>query len=151
RVLAPPIPSVDLPFAKPRPRWQTYKGERIQFTVPAKLVSGIDRLCRGASVTRFMVGLAAFQTVLNRYGGMDTLLLGTPVANRARGEVEPLVGLFVNTVVLRTDLSGEPTFRDLLDRVRQTRLEALARQDVSLEALIEELRPARDPSRQPFF
>ena len=98
-----------------------------------------------------MVGLAAFQAVLHRYTGQDNLLLGTPVANRNRGETEPLVGLFVNTVVLRTDLSGDPTFRDLLERVRKTRLGAFAHQDVSLEALIEELRPARDTSRQPFF
>ena len=73
------------------------------------------------------------------------------MANRNRGETEPLVGLFVNTVVLRTDVSGDPTFRELLERVRQTRLGAFAPQDVSLEALIEELRPARDTSRQPFF
>jgi amino acid adenylation domain-containing protein len=151
RVLAPPVPTLDLPFAKPRPRWQTFKGERIRFEVPAELVTDIDRVCRDASVTRFMFGLAAFQTVLNRCAGIDTVLLGTPVANRTRAAVEPLVGLFTNTVVLKTDLTRHPTFRELLERVRTTRLEALAHQDVSLEALIEELKPARDPSRQPFF
>ena len=151
QTLAAPIPTLDLPFAKPRPHWQTFRGERFRFEVPDKLVGRVDRVCREASVTRFMVGLAAFQTVLNRCTGIDTLLLGTPVANRARPELEPLVGLFVNTVVLKTDLSGRPTFRDLLERARQTRLEAFAHQDVSLEALIEELKPARDPSRQPFF
>lgn len=151
KVLAPPVPTLDLPFARPRPVWQTFKGATVRFDLPKKLVGAIDRLSRQESVTRFMVGLAAFQAVLHRYTGCDNLLLGTPVANRNRGETEPLVGLFVNTVVLRTDLSGDPTFRDLLERVRQTRLGAFAHQDVSLEALIEELRPARDTSRQPFF
>jgi amino acid adenylation domain-containing protein len=151
KVLAPPVPTLDLPFARQRPVWQTFKGSVIKFDVPKKLVGAIDKLSRQESVTRFMVGLAAFQAVLHRYTGQDNLLLGTPVANRNRGETEPLVGLFVNTVVLRTDVSGDPTFRDLLERVRKTRLGAFAHQDVSLEALIEELRPARDTSRQPFF
>jgi amino acid adenylation domain-containing protein len=151
KALAPPITTLDLPFSKPRPVWQTFKGAVLRFELPKKLVSAIDRLSRQESATRFMVGLAAFQAVLHRYTGQDNLLLGTPVANRNRSEVEPLVGLFVNTVVLRTDLSGDPTFQELLERVRQTRLGAFAHQDVSLEALIEELRPARDTSRQPFF
>ncbi|MBO0699027.1 MAG: amino acid adenylation domain-containing protein, partial [Zavarzinella sp.] len=87
----------------------------------------------------------------HRYTGLDTVLLGTPVANRTRREIEPLVGLFVNTLVLRTDLAGDPTFRELLERVRRTRLDALDHPNVSLEALIEELRPPRDPGRHPFF
>jgi hypothetical protein len=132
KALALPVAPVDLPFSKPRPAWQNYRGEVVRFEVPRELVAGIDRLCRTLSVTRFMVGLAAFQTVLHRYTGLDTVLLGTPVANRTRKEVEPLVGLFVNTLVLRTDLAGDPTFRDLLERVRRTRLDALDHQDVSL-------------------
>ncbi|HEX3151861.1 MAG TPA: amino acid adenylation domain-containing protein [Gemmataceae bacterium] len=151
KTLAPPVPTLDLPFARPRPVWQTFKGAMFKFDVPKKLVGAVDKLSRQESVTRFMVGLAAFQTVLGRYTGADNLLLGTPVANRNRGETEPLVGLFVNTVVLRTDISGDPTFRELLERVRQTRLGAFAHQDVSLESLIEELRPGRDTSRQAFF
>jgi amino acid adenylation domain-containing protein len=151
KVLAPPLPALDLPFARARPVWQTFKGTMLRFEVPKKHVGAIDKLSRQESVTRFMVGLAAFQTVLHRYTGSDNLVLGTPAANRNRGEMEPLVGLFVNTLVLRTDLSGDPTFRELLERVRKTRLGAFAHQDVSLEALIEELRPARDTSRQPFF
>ncbi|HKB00610.1 MAG TPA: condensation domain-containing protein, partial [Gemmataceae bacterium] len=151
RTLAPPLPALDLPFSKPRPVWQNYHGERVRFEVRPELVAGMDRLCRELSVTRFMVGLASFQTVLHRYTGQDTVLLGTPAANRTRKEVEPLLGLFVNTLVLRTSLAGDPTFRELLERVRRTRLDALDHQDVSLEALIEELRPPRDPGRQPFF
>ena len=151
QTLAPPVPTLDLPFAKQRPVWQTFKGSVVKFDLPKKVVGSVDKLSRQESVTRFMVGLAAFQAVLHRYTGQDNVLLGSPVANRNRGETEPLVGLFVNTVVLRTDLSGDPTFRDLLERVRKTRLGAFAHQDVSLEALIEELRPARDTSRQPFF
>jgi amino acid adenylation domain-containing protein len=151
KVLAPPVPTLDLPFARQRPVWQTSKGSVIKFDVPKKVVGAIDKLSRQESVTRFMVGLAAFQAVLHRYTGSDSVVLGTPVANRNRGETESLVGLFVNTLVLRTDVSGDPTFRELLERVRKTRLGAFAHQDVSLEALIEELRPARDTSRQPFF
>jgi amino acid adenylation domain-containing protein len=151
KVLHPPVPTLDLPFARQRPVWQTFKGSVVKFELPKKLVGAIDKLARQESVTRFMVGLAAFQTVLHRYTGADNVILGSPVANRNRGETEPLVGMFVNMVVLRTDLSGDPTFRELLERVRQTRLGAMAHQDVSLEALIEELRPARDTSRQPFF
>jgi amino acid adenylation domain-containing protein len=151
KTLAAPISTLDLPFSKPRPAWQTFKGAVLRFDLPKKLVSAIDRLSRQESATRFMVGLAAFQAILHRYTGQDDLILGTPVANRNRSEVEPLIGMFVNTVVLRTDLSGDPTFQMLLERVRQTRLGAFAHQDVSLEALIEELRPARDTSRQPFF
>jgi acyl carrier protein len=115
--LAGPLPSLDLPFAKTRPVWQNYRGERIRFEIRPQLVAQIDRLCGELSVTRFMVGLAAFQTVLHRYTGVDTLLLGTPVANRTHTEVGSLVGLFVNTVVLRTSLEGDPTFRELLVRV----------------------------------
>ncbi|HVK07358.1 MAG TPA: condensation domain-containing protein, partial [Gemmataceae bacterium] len=151
RALAEPRPALDLPYAKPRPKWQTFKGSRIRFEVQDHLVRAIDRLCRDAAATRFMVGLAALQTVLHRSTGLGTLLLGTPVANRGAAGVEPLVGLFVNTLVLRTDVRGEWTFRDLLDRVRETRAGAFANQDVSLEAVIEAVRPPRDPSRQPLF
>ena len=151
KVLAEPRPALDLPYAKPRPKWQTFKGARLRFEIPEQLVRAIDRLCRDTAATRFMVGLAAVQTVLHRSTGLGTLLLGTPVANRGCPGVEPLVGLFVNTLVLRTDVRGEWTFRELLDRVRETRAGAFAHQDVSLEAVIEAVRPPRDPSRQPLF
>jgi hypothetical protein len=149
--LAAPLPTLDLPFANPRPPEPSFRGERMRFEVRPELAARIDRLCREHAVSRFLVGLAAFQTVLHRYTGLDNLPLGAPVKNRAHAETRHLVGLFVNTVVLRTSLAGDPTFADQLGRARRTRDEALARAAVSLESLIEELRPARDPGRQPFF
>ena len=143
--------ALDLPYAKPRPKWQSFKGADPVRT-PDRLVR--DRPAAGRGRDPFMVGLAAFQTVLHRSTGLGTLVLGTPVANRGCAGVEPLVGLFVNTLVLRTDVGGvgdSPTFHELLDRVRETRAGAFANQDVSLEAVIEAVRPPRDPSRQPLF
>lgn len=151
QVLAPLAPPLDLPYARSRPKWQTYTGSRTRFEVPDRLVAAIDRLCAEHAVTRFMVGLAAFQVVLHRLTGQQSIVLGTPVANRSRPETADLIGMFVNTVALRTELSSDLTFLQLLDRVRRVRLDAMAHQDVSLESLIEELRPPRDPSRQPIF
>ena len=98
-----------------------------------------------------MTLLAAFQTLLHRYTGQDDIVVGSPIANRNRIEIEGLIGFFVNTLVLRTDHSGNPTFRELLHRVRETALEAYAHQDLPFEKLVEELRPDRDLSRSPLF
>jgi amino acid adenylation domain-containing protein len=151
KVLAAPVATLELPFSKPRPRTQTFKGAIHTFQVPRKLTNAVDRFCRQESVTRFMVGLAAFNVLLHRYTGQEDLLVGTPVAGRNQPELEPLVGLFVNTLILRTNVGGDPTFKDLIDRVRKVRLDAFTHQDIPLEALIEELQPVRDTSRQPFF
>ena len=94
-----------------------------------------------------MTLLAAFQILLHRYTGQDDIVVGSPIANRNRIEIEGLIGFFVNTLVLRTDHSGNPTFRELLRRVRETALEAYAHQDLPFEKLVEELRPDRDLSR----
>ena len=98
-----------------------------------------------------MTLLAAFQTLLHRYTGQDDIVVGSPIANRNRIEIEGLIGFFVNTLVLRTDHSGNPTFRELLHRVREMALEAYAHQDLPFEKLVEELRPDRDLSRSPLF
>ena len=98
-----------------------------------------------------MTLLAAFQVLLYRYTGQEDLSIGTPVANRHHPGVEKLIGFFVNTLVLRTDLSGAPTFRQLLQRVRKVALEAYAHQDVPFEMLVEKLHPERDLSHNPLF
>ncbi len=150
-VLGDNPPAVNLPFAKQRPKMQTFNGGWKRFEISKKLQGAVDKLARESSTTRFMIGLAAFETVLHRYTGQDDLAIGTPVAGRNKSEIEPLVGMFVNTLVLRSNLGGNPTFLELLERIRVTRLGAFAHQEVPMELLIEEIRPARDTSRQPFF
>jgi len=108
-------------------------------------------LSRREGVTLFMTLLAAFQTLLYRYTGQDKIVIGTPIANRNRAEIEGLIGFFVNTLALPTDLSGNPTFRELLSRVRQVAWGAYTFQDLPFEKLIEELQPQRDLSHSPLF
>jgi amino acid adenylation domain-containing protein len=151
KTLASPQATLQLPFSKPRPRRQTFRGTTHSFEVPDALARAIDDLGRRSGATRYMVALAAFEAVLHRYTGADYLLIGTPVAGRNRADTEPLIGFFVNTLVLRTSFAGEPTFAELLGRVKATTLDAFSRPEMPLEALIEELKPARDTSRQPLF
>src|SRR5262249_48611482 len=102
-------------------------------------------------VTLFMTLLAAFQTLLHRYTGQDDIVVGSPIANRNLGEIEGLIGFFVNTLVMRTDVSGDPAFRELLGRVRQVALGAYGHKDLPFEKLVEELPPERDLGRNPLF
>ena len=126
-------------------------GERRSLTLSPELSEGLKRLSRAEGVTLFMTLLAAFQTLLYRYTGQEDLVVGSPIANRNRAEIEGLIGFFVNTLVLRTDLSGNPTFQELLRRVRSTCLEAYAHQDLPFEKLVEELQPERNLNRTPLF
>src|SRR5262249_34954144 len=108
-------------------------------------------LSRRERGTLFITLLAAFDVLLSRYSGASEILVGTPIANRNRSETEGLIGFFVNTLVLRGDVRGNPSFRELLRRVRETALGAYAHQDLPFEKLVEELQPERDMSRSPLF
>ncbi|MFL6253473.1 MAG: amino acid adenylation domain-containing protein, partial [Pyrinomonadaceae bacterium] len=142
---------LELPTSRPRPAVQTYTGATTSFTLPADVSARLRELSRREGATLFMTLLAAFDVFLARYTGQADIVVGSPVAGRNRTEVEGLIGFFVNTLVLRADLSGDPTFRELLARVRETALGAYAHQDVPFEKLVEELQPVRDLSRSPLF
>ncbi|HEX2569056.1 MAG TPA: amino acid adenylation domain-containing protein [Polyangia bacterium] len=144
-------PVLELPTDLPRPPLQRYEGARVSRLAPRALVEGIKALARRAGVTPFMVELGAFQTLLHRYSGQADIVVGSPVASRSRVELEPLIGFFANTLCLRTDLSGDPSFRELLGRVQESATGAYAAQDVPFEKLVEELAPERDLSRSPLF
>jgi len=143
--------SLDLPADRPRPPVQTFRGAWYEFALPAELYAAIVRLSQKERVTPFMTLLAAFQALLHRYTGRDDIVVGSPVAGRTRTETEGLIGLFMGMLVLRGDLAGDPTFRELLGRARDLALDAYDHQDMPFEHLVEELRPARDPSRNPLF
>ena len=113
--------------------------------------STLETLSQQEGVTLFMTLLAAFQTLLYRYTQQEDIAIGSPIANRNRSEIEGLIGFFVNSLVLRTDLSGNPTFRELLNRVREVALGAYAHQDLPFEKLVEELHPERNLNQNPLF
>ncbi|GAB1334039.1 hypothetical protein ACE1SV_06290 [Streptomyces sp. E-15] len=144
-------PVLELPTDRPRPAAFTGRGGAVEVDLPAHLVERVDSWARERGASRFMVLLAVAQAVLARWTGQHDVCVGTPVAGRGRLELEPLVGFFVNTVVLRTDLSGRPTFAGLVDRVREVVLGAFDHQEVPFERVVERLRPERDMSRNPLF
>jgi amino acid adenylation domain-containing protein len=146
---APPL--LELPTDRPRPPVISYRGAQHAFTLPAKLVTSLQALGRSEQATVFMTVLAAFQTLLHRYSGQDDIVVGSPVANRNRQDIEDLVGFFVNTLPLRGDLSGNPSFRQLLARVRETALAAYDHQDIPFEKLVAELQPERSLAYPPLF
>jgi amino acid adenylation domain-containing protein len=144
-------PALELPADRPRPTVRSTRGEFITLELPVGLTGGLKALSNREGATLFMTLLAAFQTLLSRYAGQEDVAVGVPVANRRRREIEGLIGFFVNTLVMRADLSGDPTFRELLGRVREAALGAYAHQDVPFEMLVEELQPERDLGRTPLF
>jgi len=123
----------------------------VRFALSRELSGSLLELGRGERATLFMVLVAAFQVVLGRWSGQSDVVVGTPIVNRARRETEGLVGFFLNMLALRTSLSGDPTYRELLGRVKEAALGAYAHQDVPFEKLVEVLQPVRDLSRQPIF
>jgi amino acid adenylation domain-containing protein/non-ribosomal peptide synthase protein (TIGR01720 family) len=145
------LPVLDLPTDHPRPSIQTDHGSREFFLLSPALLAALRTLSQQEGVTLFMTLLAAFQTLLYRYTKQEDIVVGSPIANRNRAEIEGLIGFFVNTLVLRTDLSNNPSFRELLQRVRGVALGAYAHQDLPFDKLVEELNPARDLSRTPLF
>ena len=149
--LSGPLPVIDLPTDRPRPAVPSYRGALQSIVLPPDLVDALNDLSRAEGATLFMTLLAAFKTLLHRYTRQDDMLVGTPIANRNQLELEGLIGCFMNTLVLRTDLSGEPTFRELIRRVRDVALAAYAHQDAPFEALVEVLQPERDASHSPLF
>jgi amino acid adenylation domain-containing protein len=144
-------PLLELPTDHPRPATQTFRGAHQSLLLPKAVGSALSALSRREETTLFMTLLAAFKVLLHCYAGQDDLVVGTPIANRNRLETEGLIGFFVNALVLRTDLSGDPTFRGLLRRVREVCLGAYAHQDLPFERLVEELHLERDLSRNPLF
>ncbi len=145
------LPVLQLPADKPRPPVQSHRGQSVSFALPASLTAELKQLSNAEGVTLYMTLLAAFKILLWRYSGQNDVVVGTPIAGRNHLATEGLIGLFVNTLVLRTNLSGNPSFSELLDRVREVTLGAYAHQDLPFEKLVEELQPERDMSRSPLF
>src|SRR5262249_7997892 len=134
---APPV--LDLPTDRPRPAVRTHIGATERIVITRELTERLKIISRRHDVTLFMMLLAAFQTLLHRYTAQHDIVTGTPIAGRTRTEVEGLIGFFVNTLALRTDFSGNPTWQELLGRVRETALSAYAHQEIPFEKLVEEL------------
>ncbi|HEX8472817.1 MAG TPA: non-ribosomal peptide synthase/polyketide synthase [Pyrinomonadaceae bacterium] len=146
---APPL--LELPTDRPRATRLAPRGASHSFVLSHELTDALKELSRSEGATLFMTLMAVFDVLLSRYSGQRDISIGTPVANRNRAEVENLIGFFVNTLVIRTDLSGDPTFRELLRRVREVSLAAYAHQDMPFEKLVEELHPVRSMSHTPLF
>ena len=145
------LPVLNLPTDLPRPSVQTFKGDRAKLVLDSTLKQKLEDLSRQQEVTLFMTLLTAFKILLYRYTGQTDILVGSPIANRSKAAIEQLIGFFVNVLVLRTDLSGDLSFLDLLERVKSTALEAYVHQDLPFEKLVEELKLNRDLSYNPLF
>jgi amino acid adenylation domain-containing protein len=144
------VPVLELPTDRARSPIQTFRGAQQKLVLPKALTEAIKMLGQQEGVTLFMTLLAAFGTLLYRYSGQEDILVGSPIANRDRAELESLIGCFVNTLVLRTDLAGNPSFKELLVRVRKTAIDAYVHQDLPFEKLVE-LQSSRDLSYNPIF
>jgi amino acid adenylation domain-containing protein len=142
---------LELPLDYSRPPIQTFHGGSLKFQLPRSLSRAIKGLCEQASATLFMLLITALKVLLQRYTGQNDVIVGTPIANRNRMEIEGLIGFFVNTLVLKTDLSGNPSFEELLERVREVASSAYGHQDLPFEALVDQLQPERNMSQNPLF
>jgi amino acid adenylation domain-containing protein len=149
--LADDLPVLELPADRPRPPVQTFAGAVERFAIDEAVTKGLRVLARDEGATLFMTLLAAFSVLLHRYTSQDRIIVGTPIAGRSRAETEALIGCFINTMVIATDLSGDASFREVLARVRNGFLDAFVHREVPFERLVDELRPERDLSRSPLF
>lgn len=145
------LPVLELPTARPRSSVRTFQGAKYSLLLPKTLSEALKALSQQEGVTLFMTLLAAFQTLLYQYTGQDDIIVGTPIAGRDRIETEKLIGIFINTLVLRTQIETNLTFRELLSRVCEVALGAYAHQELPFEKLVEELQPERNLSRTPLF
>jgi amino acid adenylation domain-containing protein len=145
------ISPLQLPTDKPRSALPTYQGDTYSWQIPQDLTNALEALNQKAGVTMFMTLLAAFNTLLYRYTGHDDIVVGSAIANRNFAESEGIIGLFVNTLALRTQINGNPRFDELLNHVRDITLGAYSHQDLPFEKLVEELQPERNSSNNPFF
>jgi amino acid adenylation domain-containing protein len=146
---APPV--LEVPTDRPRPAVRSNRGASVAFTVDAAVRRELEAVGRRTGATLYMVVLAAWQVLLGRYSGQTDVVVGTPIAGRVRPELEGVVGLFVNSLALRTDLSGDPTFTEVVRRVRETALGAYEHQEVPFERVVEALAPERNLSHTPVF
>src|SRR6185295_10846480 len=142
---------LEVPTDRPRRAPRSPRGGRVPVALPAPASAALRERARAAGATPFMLLLAGFQALLGRWSGQDDVVVGTPIANRNQLETEPLIGLFVNTLALRSDLEGDPGFEELTSRTRRAALAAFARQDLPFERLVEELAPVRDLRATPLF
>ncbi|HEX6804484.1 MAG TPA: amino acid adenylation domain-containing protein [Terriglobales bacterium] len=142
---------LEFPTDHSRPPVMSGRGATQSVVLSRDLVSKLSKLSQSEGATLFMTLLAAFQTLLSRYSGQEDIVVGSPIANRSIAELEPLIGFFINTLALRGDLSGDPSFRELLARTKETCLQAYAHQDIPFEKLVEELQPGRSLSHSPIF
>ncbi len=140
-----------LPTDRPRGAMQSFRGASYTFTISPEIATGLKALGQRTGTTLFMTLLAAFQVLLNRYSHQDDIVVGTPIANRTHAEVEGIIGFFVNTLALRTNFSGDPSFLDVLQRVRQTVLDAFTYQDLPFEQVVEAVQPERNLARSPLI
>ncbi|HEX9938582.1 MAG TPA: amino acid adenylation domain-containing protein, partial [Longimicrobium sp.] len=142
---------LELPTDRPRPPVESHRGALERLVIASGLAADVNALARREGATLFMVLLAALDVVLGRLAGQEDVVVGTPIAGRTRAETDRMIGLFLNSLALRTDLSGDPSFRELLGRVRETTLSAYAHQDLPFERVLEEVRPERSLAHAPVF
>ncbi|HET7695318.1 MAG TPA: amino acid adenylation domain-containing protein [Vicinamibacterales bacterium] len=144
-------PALDMPADRPRPPAQSLRGAMSVITLPRDLADRLRAVSQREGVTLFMTMLASFSALLSRYSGQRDIVVGSPIANRTRAELENLIGFFVNSLVMRVSLAGRPTGRELLRRAKEVALAAYAHQDLPFDRVVEELQPQRDLSRNPLF
>jgi hypothetical protein len=149
--LAGAAPTINLPTDHPRPAVESFRGATRSVQLPATLSQSLQELSQQEGVTLFMTLLAAWTVLLSRWSGEEEVIVGSPIANRTRAELEGLIGFFVNSLVLRTSIKGNPSFKELLRRVRETTLSAYAHQDLPFEKIVEVVQPERELSHNPLF